>query len=135
LLSRTRFFHQYYYIGNNANAARLSGIDVPKLQTAAFTIMGLLAGVSGIAFASRIGTSVSIAGDGSELRVITAAVLGGASLSGGRGTIWGALVGVVFVALVNNILIISSVSSYWQSIITGAVLVAAVAVDGSFRKS
>lgn len=134
LLSRTRWFRQYYYIGNNATAARLSGIDVPRLQIAAFTLVGLLAGLSGIAFASRIGTSVSIAGDGSELRVITAVVLGGASLSGGRGTIWGALVGVAFVALINNVLIISSVSSYWQSIITGAVLVMAVAMDGFFRK-
>ena len=129
LLSRMRFFRQYYFIGNNAAAARLSGIDVPTLQILAFTIMGLLAGLAGLAFASRVGTSVSVAGDGAELRVITAAILGGASLTGGRGTIWGALIGVGFVALINNALIIGSVSSYWQSIITGIVLVLAVAAD------
>jgi ribose/xylose/arabinose/galactoside ABC-type transport system permease subunit len=129
LLSRSRFFRQYYYIGNNPVAARLSGIDVPHLQIIAFTVMGLLAGLSGIAFASRVGTSVSISGDGAELRVITAAILGGASLSGGKGTIWGALLGVCFVALISNTLIMGSVSAYWQSIITGAVLVTAVALD------
>jgi len=129
LLARTRFFRQYYFIGNNAIAARLSGIDVPKLQITAFALMGFLAGLAGVAFASRIGTSVSIAGDGAELRVITAAILGGASLNGGKGTIWGALLGVFFVALINNALIIGSVSSYWQSIIVGVVLVGAVALD------
>jgi ribose transport system permease protein len=134
LLSRTRYFRQYYYIGNNATAARLSGIDVPGLQTAGFVIMGGLAGFSGIAFASRVGTSVSISGDGAELRIITAAILGGASLTGGKGTIWGALIGVGFIALINNALIIASVSAYWQSIITGAVLVAAVAMDRFMKK-
>jgi ribose/xylose/arabinose/galactoside ABC-type transport system permease subunit len=129
LLRRTRFFRQYYFVGNNPLAASLSGIDVPKLQIIAFTIMGLLAGLAGLAFASRVGTSVSVAGDGAELRVITAAILGGASLTGGTGTIWGALIGVGFVALINNALIIGSISSYWQSIITGIVLVVAVAMD------
>lgn len=129
LLGRTRFFRQYYYIGNNATAARLSGINVARMQVVAFAIMGLPAGVAGITFASRVGTSVSVSGDGAELRVITAAILGGASLNGGRGTIWGALTGVVFVAMINNALIIGSVSAYWQSIITGTVLVLAVAMD------
>ncbi len=134
LLSQTRFFRQYYYIGNNAAAARLSGIDVPRMQIAAFIIMGCLAGVSGIAFASRVGTSVSISGDGAELRIITAAILGGASLTGGKGTIWGALIGVGFIALINNALIIASVSAYWQSIITGIVLVVAVAMDRFMKR-
>jgi ribose transport system permease protein len=102
---------------------------VPTLQIIAFTLMGLLAGLAGLAFAARVGTSVSVAGDGAELRVITAAILGGASLTGGKGTVWGALIGVGFVALINNALIIGSVSSYWQSIITGIVLVLAVAMD------
>jgi ribose transport system permease protein len=134
LLSRTRFFRQYYYLGNNAEAARLSGIPVSRLQVFGFGIMGLLAGLGGIAFAARVGTSVSIAGDGAELRVITAAILGGASLTGGRGTVWGALTGVVFIALVNNTLILGSVSAYWQSIIIGVVLVSAVALDRLTRQ-
>jgi ribose transport system permease protein len=85
-------------------------------------------------FSSRIGTAVSIAGDGAELRVITAVILGGASLTGGKGKIWGALIGVAFIALINNIVIIASVSSYWQSIIIGVVLVCAVALDAVWKK-
>src|SRR5207248_11185646 len=86
LLERTRYFRQYYFIGNNATAARLSGIDVPHLQIAGFAIMGLLAGIAGIAFASRVGTSVSVSGDGAVLRIITAAILRGDSFYGGEGT-------------------------------------------------
>jgi ribose/xylose/arabinose/galactoside ABC-type transport system permease subunit len=129
LTSRTRFFRQYYYIGANPKAARLSGIRVEPLQIAAFTIMGVLAGLAGILFSARLATGVSVAGEGAELRIITAAILGGASLTGGRGTIWGGLIGVVFVALIGNALILGQVSSYWQSIVTGAVLVLAVAAD------
>jgi ribose transport system permease protein len=134
LMSRTAFFRQYYYIGANEKAATLSGINVTRMQIVAFIIMGLVAGLAGIVFASRIGTSVSIAGDGAELRVITAVILGGASLSGGKGTIWGALIGVTFIALIQNILIIAKVDAYWQNIIIGVVLVAAVALDAAFNR-
>jgi ribose/xylose/arabinose/galactoside ABC-type transport system permease subunit len=129
LLAKTRFFRQFYYIGGNVRAAYLSGINVQRMQMIAFMIAGFLAGLSGMAFASRLATGVSIAGDGAELRVITAVILGGASLTGGKGTIWGALIGVVFIALINNIMIIAQISSYWQSIIIGMVLVLAVALD------
>jgi ribose/xylose/arabinose/galactoside ABC-type transport system permease subunit len=134
LMSRTAFFRQYYYIGANEKAATLSGINVTRMQIVAFTIMGFIAGLAGIVFASRIGTSVSIAGDGAELRVITAVILGGASLSGGKGTIWGALIGVTFIALIQNILIIAKVDAYWQNIIIGVVLVGAVALDAAFNR-
>jgi ribose transport system permease protein len=134
LMSRTAFFRQYYYIGANEKAAALSGINVTRMQIVAFTIMGLIAGLAGIVFASRIGTSVSIAGDGAELRVITAVILGGASLKGGKGTIWGALIGVTFIALIQNILIIAKVDAYWQNIVIGVVLVAAVALDAAFNR-
>lgn len=134
-LAHTRFFRQYYYIGSNLKAAHLSGINVERMQVLAFTLMGLIAGLAGIAFASRMATSVSTAGVGAELRVITAVILGGASLSGGKGTIWGALVGVVFMALINNVVIIAKVSSEWQGIILGSVLVLAVAVDSMMNRS
>ncbi|MCI0627286.1 MAG: ABC transporter permease [Acidobacteria bacterium] len=134
LMSRTRLFRQYYYIGSNPKAADLSGINVAGMQMLGFVQMGLLAGLSGIVFASRIGTSVSIAGDGAELRIITAVILGGASLTGGKGTIWGGLAGVAFIALIQNVLIIAAVSSYWQSIIIGVVLVLAVAMDSLLNR-
>ncbi len=128
-LRHTRYLRQLYYLGSNPQAARLSGIDVERLQVVAFVLMGLIAGVAGLAFAARVGTSVSTAGVGAELRVITAVILGGASLKGGKGSVAGALVGVLFMALINNVLIIARVSSYWQSIVVGVVLILAVGLD------
>src|SRR5207247_6691023 len=128
-LAHTRFFRQFYYIGNNPKAAHLSGINVERLQILAFTVMGLLAGLAGIVYASRIATASSTLGDGKELGAITAVILGGASLAGGKGTIIGALIGVFFMALMQNVLIILRVPSEWQSIALGAVLVLAVALD------
>jgi ribose transport system permease protein len=129
LLRHTRYFRQLYYVGSNLRAARLSGIDVERMQVLGFTLSGLVAGAAGLAFAARVGTAVSNAGLGAELRVITAVILGGASLSGGKGSIGGALVGVLFMALVNNVLIIARVSSYWQGIVVGVILVLVVALD------
>lgn len=129
LLRHTPTFRQFYYVGSNPKAARLSGIDVPGLQVLGFTLMGVIAGAAGLAFAARVGSAVSTAGAGAELRVITAVILGGASLTGGKGSIPGALLGVLFMALVTNVLIISRVSSYWQGIVVGVILVAAVALD------
>jgi ribose transport system permease protein len=129
LLAHTRFFRQYYYIGSNAKAAVLSGIPVTRLQVLAFTLTGFLAGLAGIAFSARLGTSVATAGDGAELRAITAVILGGASLSGGRGTIPGALLGVLFIVLIKNVMPFAGINSNWQSIIIGSVLVTAVAID------
>ena len=132
LLTHSRFFRQFYYVGSNPKAARLSGVNVERLQILGFTLMGLIAGVAGLCFAARVGASVSNAGVGAELRVITAVILGGASLTGGKGSIPGALVGVVFMALLNNVLIIARVSSYWQGITVGLILVLAVGLD-SYR--
>ncbi|MCU0914385.1 MAG: ABC transporter permease [Planctomycetes bacterium] len=129
LMARSRFFRRYYYIGANAKAATLSGIPVERMLILAFTLMGLLAGLAGIAFASRMATANSTAGDGAELRIITAVILGGASLQGGRGTVWGTLVGVFFISLINNVMIFARLKPEWQSIVIGMVLVLAVAMD------
>lgn len=128
-MAHTRVFRQLYYIGSNPKAAHLSGIKVQRLQIASFVLMGLLAGLAGILYASRIATATSTLGVGAELEAITAAILGGASLAGGRGTIWGAMIGVFFMGLMKNVLIISRFSSEWQGIVLGAVLIAAVAID------
>jgi ribose transport system permease protein len=129
LLSKTRFFRKYYYVGANAKAAHLSGIPVDRMLIAAFTLMGLLAGLAGMTFAARVATASSTAGDGAELRIITAVILGGASLTGGRGTVWGTLVGVLFISLINNVMIFARLSPEWQSIVIGSVLIIAVALD------
>ena len=129
LLARTRFFRKYYYIGANPKAALLSGIPVERMQIFAFALMGFMAGLAGMVFAARVSTATSTSGDGAELRIITAVILGGASLSGGRGTVWGTLAGVLFISLINNIMIFARLSPEWQSIIIGCVLVIAVAMD------
>ncbi len=129
LLRNSRRFRQLYFVGANAKAARLSGIDVERIQVMAFVLTGLIAGAAGILYAARVGTALSIAGSGAELRVVTAVILGGASLSGGKGSIPGALIGVVFIALVYNALIIVGIPSEWHDIVVGAILVLAVALD------
>lgn len=129
LVRKTVFFRRYYYIGGNERAARLSGIQVEKMKIWAFVISAFLAGVAGILLSSRLGAALATSGRGLELRVITAVILGGASLSGGYGRIWGAFLGALFMAVVNNMLIISRVSGYWQEVILGIILIVAVGLD------
>ena len=129
LAKNTSFFRRYYFIGGNEKAARLSGINVEKMKIWAFVISATLAGIAGILLASRLGAALSTSGRGLEMRVITAVILGGASLSGGYGKILGAFLGALFMALINNLLILSRVSGYWQEIILGAILIAAVGID------
>ena len=88
----------------------------------AFIVMGLLAGFAGALLASRLNTAVVLAGSGVELKVITAVVLGGASLAGGVGTIPGAFLGVLFMALIQNAMIVAGISPFWQQIAVGLVL-------------
>lgn len=133
LVGRTRFFRQAYYIGGNARAAKLSGINVERTIFVFFVIMGLLAGLAGALLASRLNTAVVLAGQGVELKVITAVVLGGASLSGGVGTIPGAFLGVLFMALLQNAMIIARISPFWQLVVVGLVLLLSVGLDQAAR--
>jgi ribose transport system permease protein len=135
LLAQSRFFRQFYFIGGNQRAAKLSGINVQNMQIVGFAIMSLLAGLAGMLFAARLGTAVTVAGDGKELQIITATILGGASLSGGKGSVIGALIGVVFIALVNNIMILSRLQSEWQGVVIGTILIVAVASDWLVSRS
>jgi ribose transport system permease protein len=99
-----------------------------------FVIMGLLAGLTGALLASRLNTAVVLAGQGVELKVITAVVLGGASLAGGVGTIFGAFLGVLLMALLQNAMIIAGISPFWQLIVVGIVLLVSVGLDQFARK-
>ena len=128
-VARTRYFRQYYFVGGNPKAAKLSGIRVERLTVAGFVMMGTLAGLAGVLGASRLNSAVVSAGINVELSVITATVLGGASLKGGEGTIIGGVMGVLFIALVQNAMIINGVGVYWQNIIIGFVLLLAVSLD------
>jgi len=129
LVSRTRFFRQYYFVGGNPRAAQLSGIRVDRLTLIAFIIMGGLAGLAGVFGAARLNSAVVNAGVGIELKVITATVLGGASLKGGEGTIVGGILGVLFIALIENAMIINSIGVFWQGMVVGLVLLFAVSLD------
>lgn len=129
----TRFFRQVYFIGANEKAALLSGINVTRVRIIAYALTGFLAALAGVLLASRLMSGTPTAGNGIELQVLAAAVIGGASLRGGEGTILGAFLGVVFVALINNAMTMLAVSIYWQMIVTGTVLVAAVALDMLIR--
>jgi ribose transport system permease protein len=129
LVGRTRYFRQAYYIGGNARAAKLSGINVDRTVFSFFVIMGLLSGLAGALLASRLNTAVVLAGQGVELKVITAVVLGGASLSGGVGSILGAFLGVLFMALLQNAMIVAGINPFWQLIVVGFVLLISVGLD------
>ena len=129
LVSRTRFFRQFYFVGGNPRAAQLSGIRVDRLTLIAFIIMGALAGIAGVFGAARLNSAVVNAGVGIELKVITATVLGGASLKGGEGTIIGGILGVLFIALIENAMIINAIGVFWQGMVVGLVLLFAVSLD------
>jgi ribose transport system permease protein len=133
-VSRTRLFRRFFYVGGNRIAAARAGIRVDRLILFGFVLMGVLAGLAGILLASRLDNAVVTAGIGVELKVITAVVLGGASLSGGVGTIPGAFLGVIFISLVQNALILSEVPVFWQGIVVGGVLILAVATDLRSRR-
>ena len=129
----TRFFRQVYFIGANEKAAVLSGIHVTRVRIVLYALTGVLAALAGVILASRLMSGTPTAGNGIELQVLAAAVIGGASLRGGEGTILGAFLGVVFIALINNTMTMQAVSIYWQMIVIGSVLVSAVALDMLIR--
>jgi ribose transport system permease protein len=129
LMSNTRFFRQYYYIGGNVKAAILSGINIEKMKIIAFVVASLLASIAGIISAARFNSAMTAVGGGSELRAVTAAVIGGVSFTGGTGSMIGAAVGALFISLLNNGLVIAGVEPYWQNVATGAVLILAIVID------
>jgi ribose transport system permease protein len=129
LVNKTVFFRRYYYIGGNEKAADLSGIRVKRMKMYAFVLSALLAGIAGILLSSRLGAAMSTLGRGLELRVITAVILGGASLTGGVGKIPGALLGALFTGVIGNIMVIARISGLWQEIIMGVILILAVLLD------
>jgi ribose transport system permease protein len=133
-LRRTRFLRQVYYIGGNERAARVSGIPVDGMRVFTYMLSGTLAALAGILLAARLSTAVPTAGAGLELTVIAAAVIGGASLAGGEGSVLGAVLGIAFLSIISNALTLLSVSIFWQIVVTGVVLIAAVSIDVLLRR-
>ena len=129
VLMRMPFGRHVYAVGGNAEAARLSGISVNNVQLAVYTICGGCAGLSGVLVASRLNAGYPRAGEFYELDAIAAVVVGGTSLFGGRGSIWGTLAGAFFIGVLNNGLNLFRVSTYDQLILKGLVLLAAASLD------
>ena len=134
VLSYTRFGRGVYAVGGNPEAARLSGLKVDRLTLAVYVIIGCLAGLGGFILSARLNSSEAVAGQGYELTVIASVVIGGTSLFGGIGTIFGTVVGTVLIGVLLNGLVLNNVSSYVQQIVIGVIIVLAVAFD-TFAKS
>lgn len=129
VLEKTTFGRRLYATGSNAAAAKLVGVNINKTKICAYAISGGFAALSGLVLLSRLGSAQPLAGDGYELDAIAAVALGGTSMNGGRGRIWGTFVGVLIIAVLNNGLNILGVSSYWQEVVKGFVILVAVLSD------
>jgi len=129
VLRYTRLGRYTYAIGSNERAARLAGINVDRFKIAAYMICGLTAALGAIMLTSRLNAAETTAGAGYELNVIAAVVIGGTSLMGGRGSVWGTLVGVLLIGTINNAMNLLLISSYWQLVVRGSIIVGAVLLD------
>jgi inositol transport system permease protein len=134
ILRYTRFGRYVYAVGDNPEAARLSGLDVDGVLIRVYAIMGCLAGLAGFILSARLSSSEAVAGEGYELRVIASVVIGGTSLFGGLGGIAGTIVGTLLIGVLLNGLVIMNVSAYSQQVIIGIIIVLAVAFD-TFAKT
>ena len=129
VLKRTRLGRYVYAIGGNADAARLSGINVDFHTTMAYVICGLTSALGAIVLTSRLDSAEATAGVGYELDVIASVVIGGTSLSGGRGSVWSTLVGALLIGTINNAMNLLEISSNYQAVVKGVIIVAAVVLD------
>jgi ribose transport system permease protein len=126
---RTRFGRHIYAVGGNERAARLTGLNVPRIKLAVYTLAGALAGVAGLIVTARLDSAQPNAGLGYELDSIAAVVIGGTSLSGGCGSVGGTVLGCLIIGVLNNGLFLLNVSPFWQQVIKGLVILLAVAID------
>lgn len=129
LMGYTSFGRAVYAVGGNAEAARLSGISVGFVKILTLVITGALTGISGLLIASQIGSGTGTTATGMELDVIAATIIGGTSLFGGKGSIAGTLIGVLFLGFIGNGMTLMNVSEYWQYVVRGMLIVSAVLLN------
>ncbi|CAE6824765.1 Ribose import permease protein RbsC [Paraburkholderia nemoris] len=135
LLKRTVTGTHIYAVGGNADAARLSGISVPRVTLFVYSVSGLCAACGGLIYGSRLMTGYPTAGRGDELFFsIAGAVVGGVSLFGGSGSIVGAMIGAMLIAAISNLMNVLNVSAYWQPLVIGLIILVGVTLD-TFRSS
>jgi len=133
-LKATKWGRYVYAIGGNEEASHFSGVNVGRMKILVYTLCGFAAGIAGVLFTARFGVGQSTAGLGYELDVIAAAVIGGISLSGGRGTILGAIIGSLLMGILRNGLVLLNVSAYWQQVAIGLVILLAVILDRKTKR-
>ncbi|KML68286.1 ABC transporter permease [Pectobacterium peruviense] len=133
-LHKTRWGRFVYAIGGNTEAARLAGVNVQRVLVSVYVVIGCLAGLAGFILSARLGSAEAVAGITFELRVIASVVIGGTSLMGGYGRISGTIIGSIIMGILINGLVLMNVSAYYQQIITGLIIVLAVAFD-TYAKS
>ena len=129
LMRRGRWFRQLYFVGGSEKAARLSGINVTQVRIITYVAAGLLAALAGVMSTSRLGAGYPNSYDDSALKVISGAVIGGCSLFGGEGSVIGSVMGVFFIAVLLDVMVLLHVSPYAQGLVQGAALILAVVVD------
>ena len=129
MMKRSNVFRNIFYVGSNENAAKLSGVNVTKVKIWVYILSAALATLAGILSLARFNVATPQLGNMAETRAIAAAVIGGTSMSGGVGSVLGAVLGVILLNLVNSALVMLDVSVYWQDFVTGAILVLAVTLD------
>lgn len=134
VLHYTIFGRHVYAVGNNKKAAELSGINVKRIELTVYIIAGFLAGVAGILMTARLGSGTPLAGSNLELMAIAAVVIGGSSLMGGRGSIFGTMIGVLFINVINTGMNLMNISSHYQGLMMGSVIILAAFIDSYGNK-
>ena len=134
ITNKTKLGRYIYAIGGNENAAILSGINIKKIKIIVYSIAGMLAAVGGLLVTSRLDAAQPNAGTGYELDSIAAVVIGGTSLSGGRGSVLGTVLGAIIIGVLNNGLVLLNVSPFWQQVVKGFVILIAVIIDKANNK-
>ncbi len=129
LIKYFNFFHNAYYIGSNKTSARLAGINNEKFIYVSYTITGIISAFAGLVLAARLGSASQNAGEGLEFRNVVGLLVGGVSMDGGEGTLIGAVMGVIMMQIVNNAIVLLYLNPSYTKVITGAILVLAVALD------
>jgi ribose/xylose/arabinose/galactoside ABC-type transport system permease subunit len=129
VLTQTAFGRAVYAIGGNMETARLSGINTQRVQAWVYVLCGASAGLAGVLTAARLASALANAGTGMELQVIAATIIGGTSMFGGSGSILGTLIGVTFMNVIANAMILMRISVYYQSMVIGAIIILAVGID------
>ncbi|MHC1772489.1 MAG: ribose ABC transporter permease [Flexilinea sp.] len=133
--NQTRFGRYVYAIGGNEEATRLSGVNVDRIKISVYAISGMMAALSGLIISARLDSAQPVAGDGAELDAIAAVVIGGVSLSGGKGSALGVLIGALIIGVLNNGQNLLNVSPFYQQIVKGLVILIAVIIDSYTKKS